>query len=556
MTMTHGRKGCWPMCTGSTFLSLFLILCCATTVRSQEQANEIVCSSGTACRSGFIPLFSSNGGSTTVTDSLLSQGGSTVTLSGNETLSGHLAAGGSVSGSAGSFSGNVSLAGNLSLSHSTPSAGNVLKGAYLFLHDSGSNTFLGLNAGNLSVTGNNNTGIGNYALQANTTGCCNTATGNNALLRNTMGGGNTASGDGALYSNTTGSGNTATGRWALIGNTTGTNNTATGITALQSNCSSPCQYGTLQLGSGNTATGAGALFSNTDGSGNTATGVDALHTNCASPCYYGEGVGGGQNTATGTSALYNNTTGSDNTADGNTALNRNTTGSSNAAIGVNALFSNTAGNFNTAIGFNADVAQGNLSNATAIGYGAVVNASDKIRLGNSFVTVIEGQVPFTFTSDKNQKENFEPVHGEAVLAKLANIPVSSWNYIGQDAKQFRHYGPVAQDFFAAFGHDAMGTIGTPTTLNIGDVAGILWIGVQALQDRTEKLVQENLKLRAEMQSLSQDNGELRATLQRVDAENLASRREFQNLFNRVEAISSNLDRSSTLAQSQPYVPVP
>ena len=551
MKLIYGRERCWFMHTGSTFLYLVLMLFCTATVRSQEQANEIVCSSATACKTGFIPIFSSNGGSANVSDSLLSQGGTTVSLSGNEALSGNLTTGGTVSGSAASFNGNVGLGGNLSLPHSTATAGNVIKGGYLFLHDFGYNPFLGINAGNLTMTGDNNTGIGNYALHANTTGCCNTASGNNALLQNTTGGGNTASGDGALYSNTTGSGNTATGRWALIGNSTGNNNTATGTTALQSNCSSPCQVGGLELGSSNTATGVGALFSNTDGSSNTATGVDALHSNCASPCYYGEGVGGGSNTATGASALYSNTNGGSNTASGSSALHSNTTGASNTAAGVNALYSNTTGNFNTAIGFNADVAQGTLSNATAIGYGAVVNASNKIRLGNGSVSVIEGQVPFTFTSDKNQKENFEPVDVEGVLARLANIPVSSWNYIGQDAKRFRHYGPVAQDFFAAFGHDAVGTIGTPTTLNTGDVAGILMISVQALRDRTEKLLEENLTLRTEMRALSQGYRELRATLQRLEVENLASRREFQGSLHQVDSVSNDLGRSWTWAELQP-----
>jgi hypothetical protein len=59
-----------------------------------------------------------------------------------------------------------------------------------------------------------------------------------------------------------------------------------------------------------------------------------------------------------------------------------------------------------------------------------------------------------------------------VLAKVKRMSVSSWNYIGQDRKQFRHYGPVAQDFFAAFGSDGVGTVGTPTTINSGDMAGI------------------------------------------------------------------------------------
>ena len=127
---------------------------------------------------------------------------------------------------------------------------------------------------------------------------------------------------------------------------------------------------------------------------------------------------GSGNTASGVSALSSNTTGFDNTASGNGALFRNTTGFDNTAIGAFALPSNTTGNNNTGIGFGANVSAGNLTNATAIGFEAIVNDSNKIRLGNTAVTVIEGQVGFTAVSDKTKKENFEPVDGEAVLGKI------------------------------------------------------------------------------------------------------------------------------------------
>jgi trimeric autotransporter adhesin len=67
-----------------------------TSPTAAEQANEIVCASGTACRTGFVPLFSSNGGSASVLDSLLSQGGGTVTIAGNQTTAGNLNVGGQV----------------------------------------------------------------------------------------------------------------------------------------------------------------------------------------------------------------------------------------------------------------------------------------------------------------------------------------------------------------------------------------------------------------------------------------------------------------------------
>jgi Chaperone of endosialidase len=313
------------------------------------------------------------------------------------------------------------------------SVGNVLKGGELFLHDSGpGNLFLGGSAGNRTVSG-----------------ALNTAIGTAALFSVTSGGSNTASGFEALFSNTSGAGNTATGGAALFANDSGNDNTATGVQALGSNV----------RGSANTAIGREALASNTDGAYNTVTGFRALIANTSS-----------DNTATGSFALFGNTMGSDNTAVGYAALSVNATGSNN-----------------TAIGNSADVSANNLSNATAIGAFAIVNASNKIRLGNAGITVIEGQVPYTFTSDKNQKENFQPVDGDEVLRKLAALSLTSWNYIGHDPGQFRHYGPFAQEFFAVFGHDGVGTVGTPTTINSGDLEGILMIAVQALDKQNREL---------------------------------------------------------------------
>ena len=63
---------------------------------------------------------------------------------------------------------------------------------------------------------------------------------------------------------------------------------------------------------------------------------------------------------------------------------------------------------------------------------------------------LSGGGVWTDSSDRNLKENFEPVDGQDVLNRLAGLPISTWNYKagGSDA---RHMGPVAQDFYATFG---------------------------------------------------------------------------------------------------------
>jgi hypothetical protein len=292
--------------------------------------------------------------------------------------------------------------GNINLEHSTATGGLILKGGELFLHDFGErNTFVGGNAGSLTMEGTDNT----------------------------------IAGFGAFQNNVSGGQNTAIGAFTLQKSTYGFSDTALG-------------YGTL----------ANELI-------------------------------GLQNTAVGTVALFSNTNGFQNTAVGNHALIYNTQGSGNIAIGHNSLWFNETGDNNIAIGTQSNVSRDGLTNAIAIGFAAVVDGSNKIRLGNTQVSVIEGQVPFTFTSDRNQKENFRPVDENAVLNKLSGLRVTSWNYVGHDPQRFRHYGPVAQDFYAAFGQDDIGTIGTPTTINSGDLEGILMIALQALERRTAEIDQ-------------------------------------------------------------------
>ena len=149
-----------------------------------------------------------------------------------------------------------------------------------------------------------------------------------------------------------------------------------------------------------------------------------------------------------------------------------------------------------------------------------MNASNKVRLGSTQVTVIEGQVAFTFPSDKTQKENFQPVNGEEVLGKIRGFELSSWNFMGHDPKEFRHYGPMAQDFFAAFGQDGVGQIGSETTINSGDLAGILMIAVQALENRTAELKQKEAQmavLQSEVNDLKARHAYFETVAARLDA---------------------------------------
>ena len=203
-----------------------------------------------------------------------------------------------------------------------------------------------------------------------------------------------------------GNSNTATsstgfGYQALYSNTTGAANTAFGISSLYSNTT----------GGSNTAIGISSLYTNTTGYFNTATGYYSLYLNTT----------GHHNTATGYWALYSNTTGQHNTAIGYSAINNNTTGSYNSTLGYTALNYTTTGSYNTALGYAAD-ANGDYSNATVIGRSAVVSASNYVRVGNTSVTQIGGEVGWTNLSDGRFKFNVqENVKGLDFIKKLRPV---------------------------------------------------------------------------------------------------------------------------------------
>jgi hypothetical protein len=107
---------------------------------------------------------------------------------------------------------------------------------------------------------------------------------------------------------------------------------------------------------------------------------------------------------------------------------------------------------------------------------------------------LKGQCRLLTFRTRPKNQNFQPVDGEKVLGKIRGFELSNWNFIGHDPKKFRHYGPMAQDLFAAFGHDGVGEIGSETTINSGDLAGILMIAVQALEKRTAELKQKEARI--------------------------------------------------------------
>jgi hypothetical protein len=315
------------------------------------------------------------------------------------------------------------VAGAIELPLTTAAGAGVLTlGGNRFLHNYGpigaGNTFVGQNAGNFTMGGVNfgegmyNTAVGYQSLFSNTTGSWNTASGKWSLVDNTTGSYNTASGGWSLYSNTTGTDNTASGFWSLLSNTTGSYNTASGYQSLAVNTTGCC----------NTASGFSSLYSNTTGNSNTASGLQSL---------------------------FFNTTGSANTASGSQSLSSNTTGSANTASGFYAGFTNTTGSGNTFLGASADAAATNLTDATAVGWGAIVDASYHVRIGDTNVTQIGGQVAWSNLSDARHKDNIRDLDlGLDFVLQLRPVSFTMKQGNGRTDMGF-----LAQDVEALLGDD-------------------------------------------------------------------------------------------------------
>jgi hypothetical protein len=99
-------------------------------------------------------------------------------------------------------------------------------------------------------------------------------------------------------------------------------------------------------------------------------------------------------------------------------------------------------------------------------------------------------------SDRNLKRDVEPVDEQAVLERVAQMSVSTWSYKSDDPS-VRHLGPMAQDFYAAFG---LGD--TDRAYNSIDAHGVALAAIKALYERGRELD-------ARIERLEHENEELR-----------------------------------------------
>ena len=139
------------------------------------------------------------------------------------------------------------------------------------------------------------------------------------------------------------------------------------------------------------------------------------------------------------------------------------------------------------------------SNGTfSIGKQETQQAALLINPANMNVTVVS----LSQTSDRNAKENFGAIDPIQVLDKVVGLDIKRWNFKGDTNTE--HIGPMAQDFYAAFG------TGTDERhIATVDADGVALAAIQGL----------NKKLSAkesEIETLRRENKELAGRLQRVE----------------------------------------
>jgi len=93
-------------------------------------------------------------------------------------------------------------------------------------------------------------------------------------------------------------------------------------------------------------------------------------------------------------------------------------------------------------------------------------------------------------SDRHSKINVREIDGREVLEKLASLPISTWEY--KSTVGVTHLGPMAQDFYTAFG------IGeSPTGISSIDTGGVALAAIQGLYAQLEDKAVQLSRVKAE-----------------------------------------------------------
>ena len=110
----------------------------------------------------------------------------------------------------------------------------------------------------------------------------------------------------------------------------------------------------------------------------------------------------------------------------------------------------------------------------------------------------------TENSDINSKHDIQWLNQEEILDKVMSLPIAQWRY--NDAPDSKHIGPMAQDFYQAFG---LGD--TDKGISTLDSSGVALASIQALNVRLDNKEQE-------LADLKQLNQELMDRLDKLEGQ--------------------------------------
>jgi hypothetical protein len=140
-------------------------------------ANTITCSTSSACKSGHIPVFASNGGAAKVKDSIIQENGSTLSVAGSASITGSISASTSSSSSAAVVGNDNTSGGSAAVAGtSTNGTGVVATGITGLLGTGAGEDGVGVStSGNLGVYANG-IAAGVYGVSTTSTGVIGTST--------------------------------------------------------------------------------------------------------------------------------------------------------------------------------------------------------------------------------------------------------------------------------------------------------------------------------------------------------------------------------------------
>ncbi len=109
------------------------------------------------------------------------------------------------------------------------------------------------------------------------------------------------------------------------------------------------------------------------------------------------------------------------------------------------------------------------------------------------------------TSDRHQKESFQPTSAKEIAAKVAAMDIPTWAYT--NSSNVRHLGPMAQDFKAAFdlGED-------DKHIGAGDGIGVALAAIKGLHQMLQEKDSTIATLRGQLSATQNELEGLRTSL--------------------------------------------